>query len=180
MTGAGWKLCKNMHRIISATGIYGIIGMAHRVAFRMALGQYDALSTEGDVSRLREIVSSLTDISEFERWWNRDSHRQQNPDSYLKRCLREADALVRICRTAAVWEEEGDGYLARVRENLRSYSENGRTAVEFLRPRELLQLLDLRHEIKTRRVTRLNVAHYELVSRCIRYMISEVLPGPLP
>jgi hypothetical protein len=154
--------------------------MAHRAAFRTALGQYDALSTEGDVSRLREMVSSLADISEFERWWNLDSHRRQNPDGYLKRCLREADALVGICRSAAVWEEEGDGYLARVRENLRSHSENGRTAVEFLRPRELLQLLDLRHEIKAGRVNRLNVAHYELVSRCIRYLISEVHPGPLP
>jgi hypothetical protein len=154
--------------------------MEYRVAFKKALRQYDALSTEGDVSRLREIVKPLTRISEFERWWNWDPQRRQNPDGYLKRCLREADALLRICRSAAVWEEEGDGYLARVRENLRSHSENGRTAVEFLRPRELLQLLDLRHEIKAGRVNRLNVAHYELVSRCIRYLISEVHPGPLP
>ena len=154
--------------------------MEYRVAFKKALRQYDALSTEGDVSRLREIVKPLTRISEFERWWNWDPQRRQNPDGYLKRCLREADALLRICRSAAVWEEEGDGYLARVRENLRSYSQNGRTAVEFLRPRELLQLLDLRHELKAGRVNRLNVAHYELVSRCIRYVISEVHPDPLP
>ena len=154
--------------------------MDYHVDLNKTLRKYDAICTEGDVSRLREIVRSLTDISEFERWWNLDPERRQNPDGYLQRCLREANARVRTCRSAAVWEGEGNDYLARVRENLLTYTRSGRSPVDFLRPRELLKLLDLRHEIKAGRVNGLNVARYELVSKCIMDLISEASPARGP
>jgi hypothetical protein len=155
------------------------MGMPDHVTFKKALAQYDALNTEGDVSRLRDIVSILKEISEFGRWWNRDLPRKENPDMYLKMCLSEADALAIVSGSVSAWEEEDDAYLTRVRENLRNYSRHGRRPVELLRTRELLELLDIRHTMKSRRVSRLNVAYYELVIRCIRYVLSEVHPGPI-
>jgi hypothetical protein len=98
------------------------MGMPDHVTFKKALAQYDALNTEGDVSRLRDIVSILKEISEFERWWNRDLPRKENPDMYLKMCLSEADALAIVSGSVSAWEEEDDAYLTRVRENLRNYS----------------------------------------------------------
>ncbi len=72
-----------------------------------------------------------------------------------------------------MWEGEDNGYLARVRENLLTYTRSGRSPVDFLLPRQLLELLDLRHEIKAGRVNGLNVAHYELVSKCIKDLMLE-------
>jgi hypothetical protein len=46
--------------------------MDYHVHLNKTLRKYDAICTEGDVSRLREIVRSLRDISEFQNWWNLD------------------------------------------------------------------------------------------------------------